>query len=94
MQKDVERAARAFGPNHPVLRIEQGDMCRTDFGKVDVVTILDALHYFDHAGQEDVLRRIHAAHSLPDVAQLAIARTAAAGGAHGIRRRWRMTSRR
>ena len=61
MQKDVERAARAFGVDHPVVRVEQGDMCRTDFGKVDVVTILDALHYFDHAGQEDVLRRIHAA---------------------------------
>ena len=61
MGKDVERAARAFGASHPVVRVEQGDMCRTDFGRVDVVTILDALHYFDHAGQEDVLRRIHAA---------------------------------
>ena len=29
-----------------------------DFGKVDVVTILDALHYFDHALQRRVLERI------------------------------------
>lgn len=61
MPKDVERAAIAFGADHPVVRVEQGDMCQADFGQVDVVTILDALHYFDHAGQADVLRRIHAA---------------------------------
>jgi SAM-dependent methyltransferase len=61
MQNDVDRAAQAFGPEHPVVRIEQGDMCRVDFGQVEAVTILDALHYFDHAGQADVLRRIHAA---------------------------------
>ena len=61
MQKDVERAARAFGKDHPVVRIEQGDMNKVDFGQVDVVTILDALHYFDHAHQKDVLRRIRAA---------------------------------
>ena len=61
MQKDVDRAARAFGKDHPVVRIEQGDMNKVDFGQVDVVTILDALHYFDHAHQKDVLRRIRAA---------------------------------
>lgn len=61
MQRDVERAALAFGAEHPMVRVEQGDMCRVDFGQVDVVTILDALHYFDHPGQEDVLRRIRAA---------------------------------
>ena len=58
MQKDVDRAALAFGSNHPELCIEQGDMNDVDFGKVDVVTILDALHYFDHAHQEQVLTRI------------------------------------
>lgn len=61
MQKDVDRAAQAFGANHPAVSIVQGDMCKTDFGQVDVVTILDALHYFDHDGQRDVLGRIHAA---------------------------------
>ena len=61
MQKDVDRAARAFGTNHPVLRIEQGDMTKADFGQADVITILDALHYFDHAHQKDVIKRIRAA---------------------------------
>ena len=61
MQKDVDRAARAFGRDHPVVQIRQGDMCKTDFGQVDVVTILDALHYFDHGRQKDVLKRIRAA---------------------------------
>ena len=61
MQSDVDRAARAFGTDHPVVRIEQGDMNHVDFGWPDVITILDALHYFDHARQADVLQRIHAA---------------------------------
>lgn len=61
MQKDVDRAARAFGPDHPIVSIRQGDMCETDFGSADVVTILDALHYIDHARQSDVLARIRAA---------------------------------
>lgn len=61
MRKDVDRAARAFGPEHPVISIHQGDMCKVDFGQVDVVTILDALHYIDHRRQKDVLRRIRAA---------------------------------
>jgi SAM-dependent methyltransferase len=61
MQKDVDRAARAFGADHPILRIEQGDMTKADFGKADVITILDALHYFNHAHQKDVIKRIRAA---------------------------------
>ncbi|MBL8429250.1 MAG: methyltransferase domain-containing protein [Dechloromonas sp.] len=61
MQKDVDRAAKAFGLDHPSLRIEQGDMTKAEFGKADVITILDALHYFDHADQKDVIRRIRAA---------------------------------
>lgn len=61
MPRDVNRAARAFGADHPLVRIEQGDMNEADFGRPDVITILDALHYFDHAQQEAVLRRIHAA---------------------------------
>jgi len=61
MQSDVDRAAQAFGRDHAVVRVERGDMNQADFGQVDVVTILDALHYFDHEGQAQVLRRIHAA---------------------------------
>ena len=61
MQRDVDRAARAFGRDHPIVRIEQGDMTTADFGQADVITILDALHYFDHAHQIDVLQRIRAA---------------------------------
>ena len=61
MQKDVDRARLAFGAEHPLVRIEQGDMCRADFGQTDVITILDALHYFNHEGQQDVLERIRRA---------------------------------
>ena len=61
MQKDVDRATQAFGAHHPVVDIRQGDMCQVDFGQADVITILDALHYFDHDRQRDVLKRIHAA---------------------------------
>ena len=61
MQKDVERAARAFGDDHPLVNIRQGDMCQVEFGEADVVTILDALHYIDPLQQDDVLRRIRAA---------------------------------
>jgi SAM-dependent methyltransferase len=61
MQRDVERARQSFGANHPLVDIRQGDMCQSDFGKADVVTILDALHYFDHERQRDVIARIRAA---------------------------------
>jgi len=61
MQKDVDRAAHAFGSDHPLVSIKQGDMCKVAFGQADVVTILDALHYIDHARQKDVLKRIRAA---------------------------------
>lgn len=61
MPNDVDRASKAFGRDHPVVRVEQGDMNQADFGQVDAVTILDALHYFDHANQAQVLQRIHAA---------------------------------
>lgn len=61
MQRDVDRAAAVFGARHPIVRIERGDMTTADFGEADVVTILDALHYFDHDRQEDVLRRVRAA---------------------------------
>lgn len=61
MQKDVERAARAFGPQHPVVQVEQGDMNAVDFGRPDAIVILDALHYFSHEQQREVLGRIRQA---------------------------------
>lgn len=61
MQNDVDRGVRTFGADHAVVRFERGDMNQADFGQVDVVTVLDALHYFPHEQQAQVLRRIHAA---------------------------------
>ena len=61
MPRDVERARDTFGADHPQVRVELGDMGAVDFGQVDVVTILDALHYVDHAQQVRVLQRVHAA---------------------------------
>ena len=61
MPRDVERAARAFGRDHPVVRVEQGDMNEVAFGPCEVITAFDALHYFDHAHQRQVLARIRAA---------------------------------
>lgn len=61
MRRDVDRATRAFGLRNPLVRVEQGDMNQAEFGRPDVITILDALHYFDHAQQAAVLRRVHAA---------------------------------
>ena len=61
MPRDVQRAAKAFGAGHPIVRVEQGDMNQVDFGTCDVVTVFDALHYFDHARQREVLERIRAA---------------------------------
>ncbi|MGS5087756.1 methyltransferase domain-containing protein [Hydrogenophaga sp. A37] len=60
LPRDVERAAATFG-GHPLVQVEQGDMTQVDIGSVDAVTILDALHYVDHAAQERLLQRIRAA---------------------------------
>jgi SAM-dependent methyltransferase len=57
MQKDIDRALPAMAPLEPQVVIRQGDICKVDFGQTDVVTILDVLHYIDHANQEDILRR-------------------------------------
>ena len=61
MPRDVWRAAQAFGSEYPQVRVEQGDMNLADFGQCNVITILDALHYFDHARQREVLTRIRQA---------------------------------
>lgn len=61
MQSDVNRANAAFGAQHAVIRVEQGDMTLADFPQADAITILDALHYFDYEQQSKVLKRIKAA---------------------------------
>ncbi|MBK6677212.1 MAG: class I SAM-dependent methyltransferase [Rhodocyclaceae bacterium] len=61
MARDVARARVALADREPQVVIRQGDIRSTDFGRADVVTILDVLHYIDHAGQEDLLRRARAA---------------------------------
>jgi SAM-dependent methyltransferase len=61
MEKDVARGRAALADREPRVTIRQGDICRTEFGRADVVTILDVLHYIDYGQQEDVLRRARAA---------------------------------
>lgn len=60
MPADVARGQAGFA-NEPRVQVEQGDICQADFGEVDVVTILDVIHYLPLAAQDDVLRRIRAA---------------------------------
>lgn len=55
MPKDVERARRALAGRGD---FELGDIRSADFGKADVVVILDVLHYMDYHDQLDVLRRV------------------------------------
>jgi len=55
MARDVERAQRALGS---AATFTTGDMCKADFGKADLVVILDVLHYVDIAAQNDVLQRV------------------------------------
>ena len=60
MPADVARGQAGFA-GEPRVRVEQGDICEADFGAVDVVTILDVIHYLPSAAQDDVLRRVRAA---------------------------------
>lgn len=55
--RDVERARRALGT---LAQIECADMRSAEFGKADVVIILDVLHYMDPPAQEQVLQRVRA----------------------------------
>jgi 2-polyprenyl-3-methyl-5-hydroxy-6-metoxy-1,4-benzoquinol methylase len=57
MPRDVGRARQALAHLGARAEFVQGDMCQTDFGQVDMVVILDVLHYVNHAAQDDVLRR-------------------------------------
>lgn len=54
MPRHVERAQQALGG---AASFTVGDMCRVDFGKADIVVILDVLHYVATAAHNDVLRR-------------------------------------
>ncbi len=61
MAGDVDRARQAFGAEHPVVRIELGDMTQADLGRPDAITILDALHYVSVPQQRALLARIRKA---------------------------------
>ena len=65
MPLDVERARLALGHLGDHVRFTAGDMCSTAFEPVDVVVILDVLHYVTIDAQNDVLRRVRDA-LLPD----------------------------
>ena len=58
MPKDVIRAQQALRSFGDRVQIIQGDMCQTDFGKADVVFILDVLHYVPYVAQDDILQRV------------------------------------
>lgn len=60
MAADTARGQAAFAAE-PRVRVEQADIADADFGRADVVTILDVLHYLPLAAQDDVLRRVRAA---------------------------------
>jgi SAM-dependent methyltransferase len=55
---DVARAKVALGAQAD---IRCGDICTEDFGRADVIIIMDVLHYIDRTAQEDVLRRAFSA---------------------------------
>lgn len=65
MPADVARGQAAFRASGDEERVsvEQADICQAAFGEaaVDVVTILDVLHYMPLQQQDDVLRRARAA---------------------------------
>lgn len=58
LARDVQRARASLSiPAH----FEEGNMLYVDYGQVDVVVIMDVLHYVDFAAQDDILRRVYAA---------------------------------
>lgn len=58
LARDVTRARLAYGRQ---ARFEEGDMRDADFGRADVVVIMDAVHYVDARAQDQILRRVRAA---------------------------------
>ncbi len=83
MPKDVERARLALGDRGD---FERGDVRTADFGKADVVVILDVLHYIDYHDQLNVLRRIRDA--LPPGGLFVTRIGNAAGGLPFLISRW------
>jgi SAM-dependent methyltransferase len=61
MPRDVDRARSAIGSLEPPPQLLCGDMCELPLPAIDVVVILDVLHYVDHAAQAALLARVHAA---------------------------------
>jgi len=57
MPRDVERARQALGA---LAQIECADIRSAAYGEVDVVIVLDVLHYLDPTAQEQVLQRVRA----------------------------------
>lgn len=85
MPRDVARAQAALA-GEPRVQVRQADIRHTPFPPVDAITILDVLHYFDHAAQDDVLRRARAA--LPPGGVLVARVGDAAGGWRFRLSRW------
>jgi len=54
-RRDLQRARLALGGT---VRFEQADMRQAELGQADLVVILDALHYLDRTGQDELLRRV------------------------------------
>ena len=75
----VVRAQRAWGS---YAEFETGDLCKSDFGKVDGVVILDVLHYIEYSDQCTILKRARGALSAGGVLLL---RVGDASGGWGFR---------
>lgn len=58
MPRDVDRARAAFAASGVRAAVLCGDIREVSLPASDVVVILDVLHYFPHAAQAEVLRRV------------------------------------
>lgn len=83
MPRYVERARTALGS---LARIECADIRTVEFGKADVVFILDVLHYMNPTEQEQVLQRVRS--SIGDAGRLLLRVGDAAGGWRFAMSRW------
>ena len=57
MASDVRRGQKALQP-WPSVEIRKGNIINEPLPQVDAVTILDVMHYFDHAAQAKVLHKV------------------------------------
>ena len=83
MPRDARRAQAALGP---LARIECADIRTAEFGKADVVIILDVLHYMNATEQEQVLQRVRS--SIGSAGRLLLRVGDAAGGWRFTMSRW------